>query len=109
MQAIWGMGQMMFTKMIIVVDAHVNVQDEDEVWWRVFNNIDARQDIVLVDGPLDVLDHSSPMAKWGTKVGIDATKTWPEEGHTREWPDEIRMTDEVRERVTARWKELGFE
>ena len=109
MQAIWGMGQMMFTKMIIVVDAHVNVQDEDEVWWRVFNNIDARQDIVLVDGPLDVLDHSSPMAKWGTKVGIDATKTWPEEGHTREWPDEIRMTDEVKERVTARWKELGFE
>ncbi|MBR1553012.1 MAG: UbiD family decarboxylase, partial [Schwartzia sp.] len=109
MQAIWGMGQMMFTKMIIVVDAHVNVQDEKEVWWRVFNNIDARQDLVLVDGPLDVLDHSSPMAKWGTKIGIDATKTWPEEGHKREWPDEIRMTDEIKERVTARWKELGFE
>ena len=109
MQAIWGMGQMMFTKMIIVVDAHVNVQDEKEVWWRVFNNIDARQDLVLVDGPLDVLDHSSPMAKWGTKIGIDATKTWTEEGHTREWPDEIRMTDEVKERVTARWKEFGFE
>ena len=109
MQAIWGMGQMMFTKMIIVVDAHVNVQDEKEVWWRVFNNIDARQDLVLVDGPLDVLDHSSPMAKWGTKIGIDATKTWPEEGHMREWPDEIRMTDEIKERVSSRWKELGFE
>ena len=108
MQAVWGMGQMMFTKMIIVVDAHVNVQDEKEVWWRVFNNIDARRDLVLVDGPLDALDHSSPMAHWGTKLGIDATKTWPEEGHTREWPDEICMTDEVRERVTARWKELGF-
>ena len=108
MQAIWGMGQMMFTKMIIVVDDHVNVQDEAEVWWRVFNNIDARRDIVLADGPLDALDHSSPMAKWGTKLGIDATKTWPEEGHEREWPDEIKMTDEVRERVTARWKELGF-
>ena len=77
--------------------------------WHRGHNAEAAQDIVLVDGPLDVLDHSSPTAKWGTKVGIDATKTWPEEGHTREWPDEIRMTDEVRERVTARWKELGFE
>lgn len=108
MQAIWGMGQMMFTKMIIVVDAHVDVQDEQEVWWRVFNNIDARRDLVLTDGPLDALDHASPMAHWGTKLGIDATRTWPEEGHARAWPDEIRMTDEVRARVTARWKELGL-
>ena len=108
MQAIWGMGQMMFTKMIIVVDAHVDVQDEKEVWWRVFNNIDARQDLVLVDGPLDVLDHSSPMAKWGTKLGIDATKSWPEEGHTHEWPDEITMTEEIKRRVDAKWKELGL-
>ena len=83
MHAIWGMGQMMFTKMIIVVDEHVDVQKEKEVWWRVFNNIDAKHDIVMVEGPLDALDHSSPMAKWGTKIGIDATKTWPEEGHTR--------------------------
>ena len=109
MQAIWGMGQMMFTKMIIVVDAHVDVQNEKEVWWRVFNNIDAKQDLVLVDGPLDVLDHSSPMAKWGTKIGIDATKSWPEEGHTREWPDEITMTEEIKRRVDAKWKELGLE
>ena len=109
MQAIWGMGQMMFTKMIIVVDEHVDVQDEKEVWWRVFNNIDARHDLVFVDGPLDVLDHSSPMPKWGTKLGIDATKTWPEEGHTCGWPDEITMTDEIKERVTKRWKEFGFE
>ncbi len=109
MQAIWGMGQMMFTKMIIVVDAHVDVQDEQAVWWRVFNNIDARQDLVLVDGPLDVLDHSSPLPKWGTKLGIDATRSWPEEGHTREWPDEIVMTDEIKERVTRRWQEFGLD
>ena len=67
MHAIWGMGQMMFTKMIIVVDEHVDVQKEKEVWWRVFNNIDAKHDIVMVEGPLDALDHSSPMAKWRTK------------------------------------------
>lgn len=109
MHAIWGMGQMMFTKMIIIVDEHVDVQKEKEVWWRVFNNIDAKQDIVMVEGPLDALDHSSPMAKWGTKIGIDATKTWPEEGHTREWPDEINMSEDIKKMVDAKWKELGLE
>lgn len=108
MHAIWGMGQMMFTKMIIVVDEHVDVQDMNEVWWRVFNNIDARRDIVMVDGPLDVLDHSSPMPNWGTKVGIDATKTWPSEGNSREWPDEIVMSDEIKARVDRKWQELGL-
>lgn len=109
MHAIWGMGQMMFTKMIIVVGEHVDVQKEKEVWWRVFNNIDAKHDIVMVEGPLDALDHSSPMAKWGTKIGIDATKTWPEEGHTREWPDEINMSDDIKKLVDAKWQELGLE
>ena len=109
MHAIWGMGQMMFTKMIIVVDEHVDVQKEKEVWWRVFNNIDAKHDIVMVEGPLDTLDQSSPMAKWGTKIGIDATKTWPEEGHTREWPDEINMSDDIKKLVDAKWQELGLE
>lgn len=109
MHAIWGMGQMMFTKIIIVVDEHVDVQKEKEVWWRVFNNIDAKHDIVMVEGPLDALDHSSPMAKWGTKIGIDATKTWPEEGHTREWPDEINMSDDIKKLVDAKWQELGLE
>lgn len=109
MHAIWGMGQIMFTKMIIVVDEHVDVQKEKEVWWRVFNNIDAKHDIVMVEGPLDALDHSSPMAKWGTKIGIDATKTWPEEGHTREWPDEINMSDDIKKLVDAKWQELCLE
>ncbi len=109
MHAFWGMGQMMNVKLIIVVDAHVNVQDLSEVWWRVYNNIDAKHDLEIVEGPLDVLDHSSPMAKWGAKLGIDATKTWPEEGHTREWPDEIEMTEEIRQKVDAKWKDLGLD
>ena len=109
MHAFWGMGQMMNVKMIIVVDAHVNVQDLSEVWWRVYNNIDAKHDLEIVEGPLDVLDHSSPMAKWGAKLGIDATKTWPEEGHTREWPDEIEMAEEIRQRVDAKWNSLGLD
>ena len=61
------------------------------------------------DGPLDVLDHSSPMPKWGTKVGIDATKSWPEEGHSREWPDEIVMSDDIKKMVDEKWKDLGLE
>ena len=62
----------------------------------------------IVHGPLDVLDHSSPMAKWGAKLGIDATKTWPEEGHLREWPDEISMTPEIKSRVDDIWPSLGL-
>ena len=109
MHALWGMGQMMNVKMIVVVDAHVNVQDLSEVAWRVFNNIDADHDLEIVHGPLDVLDHSSPMAKWGAKLGIDATKTWKEEGHIRDWPDEISMTPAVKERINFIWKSLELD
>ncbi len=108
MNAVWGMGQMMFTKFVVVVDQHVDVHDYSEVTWRVFNNVDPRRDCVVVDGPLDVLDHSSPLARYGAKMGIDATKTWPEEGHGREWPDELAMEPEVVRRVDRRWAELGL-
>lgn len=109
MHALWGMGQMMNVKMIIVVDDHVDVQDYAQVAWRVFNNIDADHDLEIVHGPLDVLDHSSPMAKWGAKMGIDATKTWPEEGHARQWPEEVATPDDIKARVDAKWKELGLD
>ena len=91
------------------VNAYEQWKNEKEVWWRVFNNIDAKRDLMMVEGPLDVLDHSSPMAKWGTKVGIDATKTWPEEGHTREWPDEITMDKSIKDMVDAKWEALGLD
>jgi 4-hydroxy-3-polyprenylbenzoate decarboxylase len=108
MNAVWGMGQMMFTKFVVVVDEHVDVHDYSEVTWRVFNNVDPRRDCLVVDGPLDVLDHSSPLARYGAKMGIDATKTWPEEGHAREWPEELAMDAAVKARVDARWRELGL-
>ncbi len=108
MNAVWGMGQMMFTKFVVVVDEHVDVHDYSEVTWRVFNNVDPERDTVIVAGPLDVLDHSSPLARYGSKMGIDATKTWPEEGHGREWPDELEMDAAVKRRVTARWQEFGL-
>jgi 4-hydroxy-3-polyprenylbenzoate decarboxylase len=106
MNAVWGMGQMMFTKFVVVVDEHVDVHDPSEVTWRVFNNVDPRRDCLIVDGPLDVLDHASPTARYGGKMGIDATKTWAEEGQPREWPDEIAMAPEIVARVDERWAEF---
>lgn len=109
MHAIWGMGQMMYTKMIIVVDENVSPQDISTVAWKVFNNIDAKRDVVIVEGPLDALDHASNLPHYGHKMGIDATKKWPSEGHTREWPNDIEMTTDIKEMVSRRWKEYGFE
>lgn len=108
MNALWGMGQMMFAKLIIVVDEHVDVQNPSQVAWRVFNNIDARRDVMIVDGPLDALDHSSPAPYYGAKMGIDATKKWPAEGHNREWPDDIVMSEEIISLVDRKWKSYGF-
>ena len=101
MHAIWGLGQAMFSKCIVVVDEDVDVQNSGEVAWKALNNIDPERDIQFVMGPVDSLDHSSRLPNYGSKMGIDATKKWPEEGFTRPWPDVIRMPDEVRERVAA--------
>ncbi len=108
MHAIWGLGQMMFTKFIIVVDKDVNVHDVDEVLWKVGNNVSPQRDITFVEGPLDVLDHASALPCFGSKMGIDATKKWPEENHPREWPDEIRMSPEIAALVERRWQEYGI-
>jgi 4-hydroxy-3-polyprenylbenzoate decarboxylase len=59
-------------------------------------------------GPVDSLDHSSRMPNYGSKMGIDATKKWKEEGFTRPWPDVIRMPDDVKQRVAALWKKAGL-
>ena len=108
MHAIWGLGQAMFSKCIVVVDEDVDVQNTGEVAWKALNNIDPERDIQFVMGPVDSLDHSSRLPNYGSKMGIDATKKWPEEGFTRPWPDVIRMPDEVRARVAALWKKAGL-
>lgn len=109
MYALWGMGQMAFTKIIIVVDSWVNVHDIGEVLWRVGNNVDAKRDVVILEGPLDVLEHASPIPAYGGKMGIDATKKWPSEGFTRPWPDDIVMSEEIKRLVDERWKEYGID
>lgn len=109
MHALWGMGQMMYTKMIVVVDENVNPHDLSTVAWKVFNNIDAARDVVIVEGPLDALDHASPLPHYGHKMGIDATKKWPSEGHNREWPNDIEMDESIKALVSRRWAEYGIE
>jgi 4-hydroxy-3-polyprenylbenzoate decarboxylase len=106
--SLWGMGQMMFAKCIVVVDDDVNVQDVREVAWRALNNIDAKRDVFFAEGPIDVLDHASAAFGFGGKLGVDATRKWKDEGFTREWPEVLKMDPAVEARVDAIWKELGL-
>ncbi|MCY3801499.1 MAG: menaquinone biosynthesis decarboxylase [Chloroflexi bacterium] len=108
MHAIWGLGQLMFTKFVIVVDENVDVQNLREVLWRVGNNTDPARDIEIAKGPADTLEHASPQPNYGGKIGIDATIKMPEEGHHREWPPDIVMTQEIKDLVDGRWEEYGF-
>jgi 4-hydroxy-3-polyprenylbenzoate decarboxylase len=107
--AVWGLGQMMFTKFVFIFDEEVNVQNTSEAAWKAFNNVDPARDIIISEGPLDVLDHSAPRPIYGAKMGVDATKKWREEGYQREWPDEIHMSEEIKKLVDKRWKEYGLE
>lgn len=106
--AIWGTGLLSLTKNVIVVDAHVNVHDPGEIVWRVGNNVAPERDIQFVHGPVDVLDHSSEHPRFGSKMVIDATQKLPEEGFTREWPPDIVMAEEVKQKIDAIWDELGI-
>jgi 4-hydroxy-3-polyprenylbenzoate decarboxylase len=108
MYALWGMGQMSFTKMIVVVDKWVDVQNLSEVVWRIGNNVDPKRDVVILEGPLDVLEHASEIPAYGGKLGIDATKKLPSEGFKRQWPPDIVMSPEIKKLVDDRWKEYGF-
>lgn len=108
MNAIWSLGQAMFTKCIIVVDDDVDVRDIRYVVWFVLNNIDPERDIQFTMGPIDVLDHASRLPAYGSKMGIDGTRKWVSEGFTREWPREIRMSEEIRKLVDSKWRELGL-
>lgn len=105
---LWGAGQMMFSKVICVVDEDVDVQNPGEVAWRLLANLDPKRDVSFVDGPIDQLDHGASQKLWGGKMCIDGTRKWAEEGYQREWPEVCRQTDEVRRRVDAIWADLGI-
>ncbi len=105
---LWGKGQMMFAKLLVIVDEDVDVQNISYTAWRVLNNIDWKRDVVIADGPLDDLDHAANFPRYGSKMGIDATRKTREEGMMRDWPEELFMSEEIRRLVDSRWKEYGF-
>jgi 4-hydroxy-3-polyprenylbenzoate decarboxylase len=109
MNAIWSLGQAMFTKCIIVVDEDVNVHDLGEVTLKALNHIDPERDIQFTLGPIDSLDHASRLPNYGSKMGIDATRKWTTEGFTRPWPDEILMDEKTKALVDGKWKRLAKE
>lgn len=108
MNAIWSLGQAMFTKVVIVVDHDVDVQNPSEVVWKALCAIDPQRDIEFVLGPVDTLEHASRLQDFGSKMGVDATRKWSSEGFARRWPDEIRMDSGTSARIDALWKSLGI-
>ena len=108
MNAIWSLGQAMFTKCIVVVDEDCDVQNVAEVVLRVTNNIDPERDIQFTLGPIDSLDHASRLPNYGSKMGIDATRKWKAEGFERQWPAMIEMDRATKEKVDAIWAKLGL-
>jgi len=107
MYAVWGLGLLSLSKSVVVVDESVDVHDYGQVFFHVCANVDPKRDVVLVEGPIDQLDHASVLPSYGGKIGFDATAKGPDEG-TRAWPPEIEMTPEVKTAVDARWHELGL-
>ena len=108
MFGIWGLGLLMLAKAIVVVDEWVDVHDLRQVAWQALGNVDWSKDIVVVEGPVDHLDHASYRHSFGGKIGVDATAKGPDEGYTRGWPPVIRMSEEIKKRVDEKWKELGL-
>jgi 4-hydroxy-3-polyprenylbenzoate decarboxylase len=109
MNGLWGQGLMSLAKVIVVLDKDVNVRDPKEAWWVALNHIDPERDVRFSLGPIDVLDHSSRGFTFGSKMGIDATRKWKEEGFTREWPNKIVMDEATKRSVDAMWPELGID
>jgi len=107
--ALWGLGQMAFTKIIVVFDENVDIQNMSEVIWRLGSNIDPQRDVFFSEGPVDALDHAAPQPLFGSKMGIDATQKIEGERHFREWPDDIVMSQDVVKKIDLIWEKLGIE
>ena len=103
MYGLWGLGLMALTKIIIIVDHDVDVENISEVTWRIGTNIDPSRDLVILKGPADDLDHASEVPKFGGKIGIDATSKGKLDGFNRDWPDEIVMSEEIKKLVDKKW------
>ncbi len=96
LHGLWGMGQMMFSKYIVVVDDDVDVHNTRDVLFHLGANTDPQRDTVFTRGPADVLDHATPELGIGSKLGIDATRKLPGEGGRQPWPPLIEMDAAVK-------------
>jgi 4-hydroxy-3-polyprenylbenzoate decarboxylase len=109
MMGLWGMGQLSLTKMFVTVDHDINVHDMDEVLWAVTTRTDPKRDLMFIENaPTDTLDPSSPLLNLGSKVGIDATTKWHQEGFNREIQVLATVDEETQTQVSKRWGEYGF-
>ena len=99
MHGLWGMGQMMFSKYIVVVDDDCDVHNTSEVLFRLCANTDPGRDSTLVKSPCDSLDHAPNVPNIGTHMGLDATRKLAGEGYGRVWPDIVKMDEETLRRV----------
>jgi 4-hydroxy-3-polyprenylbenzoate decarboxylase len=108
MNALWSLGRLMIMKMIVVVDEDVDVHNEEQVWYTAGSNVHPGRDVVFCEGPTHMTDHAAPVRGMGHKLGLDATRKLPEEGHPRQWPAPLEMTDQIKQRITERWSEYGL-
>jgi 4-hydroxy-3-polyprenylbenzoate decarboxylase len=108
MNALWGLGQLMFSKFIFVFEDDVDVQNIQDVLFRIGANCDPERDSLVVRGPVDQLDHATNMVGFGGKIGFDCTHKWPSEGFSREWPGLIKMSEEIKQKVDKIWHELNI-
>jgi 4-hydroxy-3-polyprenylbenzoate decarboxylase len=106
MNAFWGLGQLMFSKTIVVVDKDVNVHDVGEVAWIVGTHMDPVRDVQMTRGPVDDLDDAADLPAYGGKMGIDATRKWASEGYSRSWPARIATTEEASRRAAEIWNKI---
>jgi len=101
MSAVWGLGQLMFSKCVVIVDKDVDVQNADEVAWVVGTHVDPIRDVMITKGPVDDLDDAALLPAYGGKMGVDATRKWPAEGFTKEWPKRLTTTDAATKKAAA--------
>ncbi len=108
MNALWGLDQLATSKLLVIVDDDVDVANDDSVWFAVASHAHPGRDTLFSDGPADMLDHASPIRGIGSRMGIDATRKLPDEGHPREWPESLSFDADVLHKVNARRPSLPF-
>ncbi len=110
MMGLWGMGQLSLTKIFVVVDHYIDVNNINDVLWAITTKADPKRDILIIDNvPTDTLDPASPLVNLGSKMGIDATTTWKQEGYQREIQEEVNVDNETKVLVDNKWINYGFD